>query len=740
MMHYFTGKRMPHRLLLAVLLAVFLLTAAVIAGLYLGLETQHRFGQIETSWKAYTIEADRRGELLSRIRGLLGYGGIIHNFKNYVLRQDDKYLHRVRKQFADFDNIIMEYRRNNAGPREISQLDIVAGTIAEYKANLVHAIRATKEGWPRSKTDRLVKVDDRRALAALGMLDVYWRDKRREANRAIASSVAEGKRLVSTGFQFLGALAVISGVLLFLLYVMQRELRDTVGLLSNELAERKTAQHMARKFRQAVDQSPATIIITDPVGVIEYVNQKFTELSGYEPEEVLGKTPHILQSGEMPETSYLDLRRRIVLGEEWRGVFRNRKKNGGFYWVRSAILPLRNEAGDITHFIGIGEDISERQRAREQILKAQKMEAIGLLASGVAHDFNNVLTTILGNVHLALLETPEGAVVHEELEHIEIAAKRARNLVGQILSFARRKPGRPVDVSLVDVIKEVHHLVRASIPANIDLRHEISGEGLFVHADPIWLHQVLVNLCTNAAEAIGIKKGEIIMRAQRLSSDSPSPGTRIKMSVCDNGPGMDEATRARIFEPFFSTKPAGKGTGLGLPVVANLVGEMSGQLSVRSRPGKGSCFEIILPQSRQGGIEHSGKGGSLADGHRGRILLVDDEAQVVSVFERLLERFGYEVDSFVDPQKALEAFDNDPRHYDLVLTDYVMPGMKGDDLARSIRAGSPDCPIVVITGYQHELKLPKSLDPVIVLEKSTDPVTLSRLLHGLLAGRNGNET
>lgn len=721
---------MSVRLLLSGIAAALLLAATVLTGLYLGLETQDRFQRIDSSWRDYVEEADHRGELLSRIRGHLGYGGIIHDFKNYVLRQSPRYLRDVQAGFADFKATIEEYRQSHPSPLELAQLEVVETTIEEYESKLRIAIRAAAEKWEPARTDRLVKVDDTKALQALARLDKFWRDKRRQSTEAIALSVSEGTALVSTGFQFLAGLFVVSLILYALFYVLQRELRQTVRLLKKELSDRKAAEHVALKFSRAAEQSPSTIIITDTERRIEYVNPKFCELSGYSPDEVKGKTPGFLQSGQTATEAYSEMLRQLKAGEEWRGSFKNKKKDGTYYWVRTAILPLRDESGTVTHYIGIGEDTTERRRVRDQIERAQKMEAVGLLASGVAHDFNNVLTTILGNVHLARLETPRDGEVHEELEQIEIAALRARNLVAQLLVFARRQPAQPIPLRVGEAIDEVCRLIRASIQKNIALECNVQSSTLSICADPTQLHQVLVNLCSNAAEAIGASNGAITLRAEAAKGDGPRTDL-VRIVVADTGPGILPENQASVFEPFFTTKPAGKGTGLGLSVVASLVKEMNGQIKVESEPGKGARFEILVPRCDTAPTTTAKL--ESAVGGRERILLVDDEPEVVTTCRKLLEKYGYDVDAFVDPLEAVAEFEKSPESYDLVMTDFVMPNMNGEELAWSVRTIRPECPILICTAYQPATLDVRAFKAIKVIEKPVDPVALDGSIRSLLA-------
>ncbi|NNF80498.1 MAG: PAS domain S-box protein [Rhizobiales bacterium] len=669
---------------------------------------------------------------MSRIRGHLGYGGIIHNFKNYVLRKDPRYFASLQTQLKDFTATLREYRESGASDVELVQLAAIETAVESYRSKLVIAEQAAREGWAPQRTDVLVKVDDSAALEALSSLDRYWREKRRETTRAIANAVRDGQELVAVGFNFLGGLAVVALALYALFYLLQKELRQTIGLLSNELKERKLAEHVAKKFHRAVDQSPATITITDTQGIIEYVNPKFTSLTGYQPEEVIGRTPRLLQSGDEPPELYANLRRQLALGQEWHGTFRNLKKDGSAYWSKTNILPLRDEDGSITHFIGLGEDITERRKVREHIHRAQKMEAVGLLASGVAHDFNNVLTTILGNVHLAKLDAPEHETLAEELDQIEIAAKRARNLVNQVLAFARRQPGAMEPVGVADILQEVTRLMRASILPNIEISCVVDDEDLAVIADPTRLHQVIMNLCSNAAEAIGSEGGKITLSATASAgTEAGDDKSLVHITICDSGPGVPEDLRTQIFDPFFTTKATGKGTGLGLSVVANLVAEMNGQVRLNSPEAGGAGFEVLLPRSERR-PKPATKPESLGKGV-GRILLIDDEAEVLRTCAKILERQGYVVDMFINPEKALETFNAEAQDFALVMTDFVMPELNGQQVCNTVRKSRPDCPIIVYSAYQPATLDLKALQPIRLLDKPVDPGHLSRTVAELLS-------
>jgi PAS domain S-box-containing protein len=740
------GRAMPLKPVLVGSGASVLLMATVLTGLYLGFETRDRFERIEESWSDYQRQADRRGALLSRLRGYLGYGGIIHNFKNYVLRQDPRYLTKLRKQFKDFKAAVSEFQATSPTQREREALAIIEKTISVYASKLPIAIQAASESWPPTKTDKFVKVDDSAALEAMVVLAADWREWRQRSSQAIVRSVEEGRDLIDIGFRFLLGLAIVALVLFALFFLLLRELRGTVSKLTTELRERLAAEHSANKFLRAVEQSPATIIITGTDGKIEYVNRKFCEVTGYQDDEVLGRTPRFLQSGEASESAYLDLRRRITRGEEWRGVFRNRKKSGQTYLAATAILPLRDHEGSISHYIGIGEDITEKALAREQIQKAQKMEAVGMLASGVAHDFNNVLTTILGNVHLAQLGASNNASVQDELEQIDIAAKRARNMVREILTFARRQPGLAFNLRVDTVVREVCQLMRASLPKNIVLSSSTEDETISVYADPTRLHQVLMNLCANSAEALGADAGEIRIEVDR----KPAPGAvlngngvqhngSIRIKVSDTGPGIPENCRDKVFEPFFTTKPPGKGTGLGLAVVSNLVGEMKGQLSCASSD-TGTSFEILLletPPSEEPDLprrEQAELSGAPT------ILLIDDEPEVVRACGKILETLGFNVESYTDPILAIEAFERAPEDYALVMTDLVMPELNGEEVCHAVRTQRADCPILLFSAFRPGTLDLDQLSPLKVIEKPIDPRILQAALNQLLTAPVEQET
>lgn len=718
--------------------AALLLLATVVTGIYLGHETQQRFRNVAASWSTFAEQADRKGAWISEVRGLLGYGGIIHNFKNYVLRQEAGYAAAVRQQLKSFYRAVDEFVASGVAERESAALLTLRRTVETYEAQLPIADQAARERWAIAETDRMVRVDDQDAIRALAMLEDIWKQSRDRATADIVRTVEEGETLITLGFKFLLGLGLVAVALLGLYYMLARQIREAFTRLSAELSDRLRAEQSEKKLLRAVEQSPATIVITDTKGQIEYVNRRFEELTGYAKTDVAGATPRFLQSGETTPDQYATIRAQLDQGREWRGVFRNRRKDGTSYWAETTIFPLTDDEGVTRNFIGIGEDITEKRQAREHVIKAQKLEAVGLLAGGVAHDFNNVLTTILGSAHLAAMDAAPDSEVGREIAQIEIAAKRAQSLVQQLLTFARRQPGKARPLNLHREVCEVARLIRASVPRTIEITTESCEGPIWVRADPIHLHQVIMNLCRNAAEAVPPEEGHIRLAIEEHAAAAhpvlgldPQPSW-VKLIVADNGPGVPPDVAKRMFDPFFTTKPIGKGTGLGLTMVATLLEEMGGSIAVSNVAGGGAAFEVTLPLTAAG-AEVNEAAEELPHGTES-ILLVDDETDVLATQRRLLMRWGYRVSAYADPKTALATFKKDPSRFDLVVTDLVMPGLNGEVLAQEVQHAKPGCPVIVNSAYWPDSGPSSPALGFATLAKPTPPHELAHKIRELLDG------
>jgi PAS domain S-box-containing protein len=715
---------------LTALAAVLLLVAIVATGLFLGVQTRRQFAEISGGWDEFAEEADRKGAIISSIRGYLGYGGIIHTFKNYVLRQDDIYLGQLLDQLQRFDAATAEYLSLPISESERRAIHEIAETVDFYRSKIEIAKSAKANRLTAEETDALVRVDDTAAIQGLRDLEAIWQEKRADQSDRLIASVDRGQRLIAFGFVAMALLVLASLALAFAFWSILRQMQRAMSQLSEELTIRARLERQEQRLAEAVEQSPATIMITDTAGHIEYVNRHFEELSGWHRDEVIGLTPKFLQSGDTEDHEYRSMQMLLSEGKSWRGVLHNLRKDGGSYWIESTILPLRGADGAAHSFLGIGEDITERLQAREQMVRAQKIEAVGLLAGGIAHDFNSVLTSILGSAHLAGIDAPEGSDLAGEIEQIEIGARRAQLLVQQLLGFARRKPGNPVPIDLRDSVRQSLRLVRAATGPTIQFDFDEDGERVWVEADPTHLHQIVMNLCSNAAEAIGGKAGRVriqLTRQTEASSDGdPQPEEYVLLQIKDDGPGMTDDVRRRVFDAFFTTKPLGKGTGLGLSVVHGLVTDMGGSIELESSPGKGACFTVRLRTCAAPDEVDSDASLTMPYGTE-RLLIVDDEPEIASTLRRSLTRFGYHVEAFSSSSTALRSFRTDPDRFDAVVTDVVMPELDGAEFARLLRIERPALPIIFLTGFAPGIA-PLEGDEPLVIAKPVDPVTLARRL------------
>ncbi|WP_371223915.1 hybrid sensor histidine kinase/response regulator [Roseovarius sp. 2305UL8-3] len=713
------------------LASVVLLVLTVSLGLFLGVQTRAQFREIEASWADYSESVGRRGIWISSIRGYLGYGGIIHNFKNYVLRREEVYLERTRDQIDQFRATTDEYLAADIAPDERRVLIAVRRTIEEYALMLPVAIRAAEEGWDIERTDAAVRISDDLAIQALADLEGIWTVNRQISTDRMLAAVGRGQALIWIGFMSIAALVMSSLLIGFMLILLLRDMRGALFQLSNELRKRRELEQSNEQLARAVEQSPATIFMTNTDARIIYANRQFEKVTGWSRDEVIGRTPRFLQSGDTPEEEYQAIRARLDQGQDWQGVFRNRCKDGSSYWAETKILPLIATDGSIQNYIGIGEDVTEKRQAREHVARAQKLEAVGLLAGGIAHDFNNILTTIVGAAHLAAMDAPEDSDIATEIDQIDIAARRGQSLIRGLLTFARREPGRPQPNDLGVIIAEVSRLLRAAMPPTITLNYKPLPQDLMVLGDETHLHQIVMNLCRNAIEAIGGGRGVITVSAHRLTGGlpetlSPRPGGWVLFEVMDNGPGMSAETQRHLFDPFFTTKPLGKGSGLGLAVVAGLVEEMGGTIDVNSAPGQGARFTICLPGADSTVPLPQPEDSALPRG-RERIVLVDDEAEIATTFRRVLLRLGYRVEAFTSSLVALEHIRNHPDRPDLLISDMVMPEMSGEELVNAVRRLRPDMPVIVCTGYNPSgLKIDGL--PAKVMHKPVDPAKLARTI------------
>ena len=637
---------------------------------------------------------------------------------------------------------------------------------------------------------------------------------------------------------------------------VRRELR--------EAATRRTQQQVDDQLRilsHAVHQAPVSIVLTDITGKIEYVNPKFTAVSGYTAAEALGQNPRLLKSGLTPPESYAQLWAALTAGHEWRGRFCNRRKTGELFWETVSISPIRDEQGRTIHFLAVKEDITERRQSEEklreqatlldtandaiyvrdldgtilywnqgaerlygwsateaighkitelcsrdpaaeqtvvaalqtqdawtgerrqitksgqtvitlcrltlkrddhgqpkavlainsditekkqletQFLRAQRLDSLGALASGIAHDLNNVLTPIVMGVPL-LRDS-----IHEEtalklLGMMEAGAQRGASIVKQVLTFARGVNSEKVPVQPRHFIRDMVKITAETFPKNIRVSVKVKGELSPILADPTQLHQTLMNLCVNARDAMP-EGGALTIEGENVvqTEGSPlralglKPGRYVSLRVRDTGVGISPDIQEKIFEPFFTTKPPGRGTGLGLSTVLGIVRNHGGAVQVQSEPGKGACFEVLLPASPDASVEAGRAAAPAVPQARGElILVVDDEDGVREVTRRTLLRQGYKVLVAADGIEAVGLYMQHRAEIKAVISDMMMPGMDGPSLVRLLRRLDPAVRIIGVSGLGESQELQKlaALELPVLLAKPFPLEKLHTVLRELL--------
>jgi len=480
--------------------------------------------------------------------------------------------------------------------------------------------------------------------------------------------------------------------------------------ITRDISDRKQAEAERERLLLAIEQATELIVITDASGTIKYVNPAFEATTGYPCSDVIGQNPRLLKSGRHDRAFYKELWETILAGNHWTGRLVNRRRDGSLYTAECSISPIKNRRGEVVSFVWISRDITGELELEKRIAQAQKMEAVGALAGGIAHDFNNLLFPIIGLSEMVMEDTAPESLLHENAEEIFKAALRAGDLVKQILSFSRQADRERTPLRIQQILKEVLKLTRATIPANIVITHDLQNDCGLVMADPTQVHQIAMNLITNAYHAVEETGGRIEVRLTETEQDGSdigrallAPGRYARMTIADTGHGIAAENLPRIFEPYFTTKGQDKGTGLGLSVVYGIVKEHGGDVQVTTEVGKGTIFDVFLPLMKKEPLpdEHA-SATSVAPGAE-RILLVDDEAAIVRLEKQMLERLGYRVTARTSSIEALEAFRNAPDAFDAVVSDMAMPNMAGDQLAREIIAVRPDIPILLCTGFSERL-------------------------------------
>jgi PAS domain S-box-containing protein len=525
--------------------------------------------------------------------------------------------------------------------------------------------------------------------------------------------------------------------------VSDEEQRYAIAMIEDITTRKRTEDERARLV-MAIEHTAEAIVVTNPAGVIEYVNPAFEQITGYSREEAIGQSPSILNSGRHDDSFYADMWATITRGEVWSGEIINVKKNGALYEEEMTISPVLDAAGAIVCYVAVKRDVSEHVALERRLRQAQKMEAIGTLAGGIAHDFNNILTSIVGYSEMAASEVAPDSHVRKDLDTVLGAARRAGDLVRQILTFSRRVDEQRQPLALGLIVNEAMKLLRPSLPSTIEIQTSIEKNSGLVHADPSQMHQVLMNLCTNAYHAMRETGGVLSVDLAttqvdaELSESHPGlpVGSYVRLTVADTGCGMSKDIQERVFEPFFTTKEQGEGTGLGLATVHGIVTAHGGDILVYSEPGLGTTFHVYLPCLERGEVVPAIEHELICDGVES-VLLVDDEQPVVALEEKTLRQYGYKVAAFTSSIKALEVFKNDPNRFDIVITDQTMPKMTGDQLAREVKQVRPEIPVIVTTGFVGDALKQRlaEIGVAAILPKPSRRVEIAALVRKVLDGK-----
>ncbi len=566
-----------------------------------------------------------------------------------------------------------------------------------------------------------------------------WREEalRRGFAASIALPLRQGPEVIGSLTLYTGRQDRFDDGELTLLEKLAASISYALDNLSRQENERARVEQL-RKLSHAVENSPSSIVITDVKGIIEYVNAKFTAVTGYTAAEALGKTPRLLKSGETAPEEYAKLWATIASGREWHGEFHNRNKFGELFWERASISPIKDEDGRIVNYIAVKEDITHQRLLEAQLRQSQKMEAIGALAGGVAHDFNNILTVIQGHCSLLELSKLPSDDVRESVAEIQTSVERAAALTRQLLTFGRRQRMQLAPVDVCESAGRMCRMLTRLMPESVLLHSAAPREPLFVKADSAMIDQTLMNLVLNSRDAIAAHgRIDVEVRAAQ-ASERPEAGEAphgwVVLRVTDDGRGIPKELLSRIFEPFFTTKAQGKGSGLGLAVVDGIVRQHKGHLTVDSTIGQGTSFSIYLPRETAAPDPEPAAGPGPVRGGAETILIAEDEESLRRLCVRSLEALGYRVLEAPTGDAAADLWDREEGGAALLITDMVMPGtLNGERLAQRLRAKTPGLRVLYMSGYTPSdgtpARLPANSE---FIQKPFKPEELARVVRSLL--------
>ncbi len=480
---------------------------------------------------------------------------------------------------------------------------------------------------------------------------------------------------------------------------------EMVAIFILDISERRIIENYNSRLAAAVEHTPDGISIISKEDVVEYINTSFSQILEISKEEVIGRSPKYLMEDAGDPEIYKNIRQTINKGEIWRGYVPHSLKSGEKLEFQTSVAPILIH-GELLGMVSIHKDDTQLRSLEADLRQAQKIEAIGNLAGGIAHDFNNILTGIMGYTELAQLKVTNGDPVFRDLEKVYTSALRAKDLVDQILTFSRKTEPTKSPIKLKVVIEEVLKLLTSVIPSSIKLVTELDSEAMIL-ANPIQIHQIIMNLCTNAFQAMTDQKGIMTLRlSDQKPSDQDTNNSRamVILEISDNGVGMDGTTLEKIFEPYFTTKKPGEGTGLGLSVVLGIVKNHQGDIKVKSNPGKGSTFTVILPVYKGSESISDAQEKKLKKIHNSaiRIFFLDDEKVITALVKNYFQTKGYIIQVSNDPHDVINLGEKILQDYDILITDMTMPEINGREVIHAVKQISQDFPVILCSGYMME--------------------------------------
>jgi len=491
-----------------------------------------------------------------------------------------------------------------------------------------------------------------------------------------------------------------------------------------ELVDRRTAKldkeiihrkKIEQRYRQLVENINDVIYSVDENGIVAFISPVVKNIMGYDSTEIIGKS--FLEFVHEDDREYLEQRYiKVISGDLEPSEYRLLTKSGENIWIRSSSRPVYEE-NRFVGLRGVFSDISESKKIEERLRQSQKMESIGILAGGIAHEFNNMLAIIIGNTELAIDDIPEWSPAADSIQEIRTASLRAKDVVRKLLSVARKTPESRKPIQIHTIVNESLGFLRKTIPANIDIRSNLTRTNTMILGDPTEINQVLMNLCANSAQAMVDGNGvlEVTLESKTLNSRSSSrfkdigPGDYVRLTISDDGIGIPPDILDRVLDPYFTTKDVDKGLGMGLAVVHGIVKKHDGDIKIDSEVGKGTKVEVLFPLIDEQPVS-GGEDTERPSTGTERILFVDDEASLVKMYTQTLTRSGYDVVGKTSSQMALKLIEEAPERFDLVITDMAMPNMTGAELAKQIIRIRPDIPIILCTGHSNRMDEKKAME------------------------------